>query len=112
MQELDLAPFGMSSLETTLGLVITKLIEPGHLDWTAALTKMTVAPARLLSLSKGTLRPGADADVTIIDPSLSWNVDPSRFRSKSCNTPLAGHVLTGRATHTIVGGELKFQLAM
>jgi dihydroorotase len=112
MQELDLAPFGMSSLETTLGLVITKLIEPGHLDWTAALTKMTVAPARLLGLAKGTLRPGADADVTIIDPSLSWKVDPSRFRSKSCNTPLAGHVLTGRATHTIVGGELKFHLAM
>jgi dihydroorotase len=108
MQELDLAPFGMVSLETTLALVVTKLIEPGHLDWTAALAKLTINPARILGLNKGTLRPGADADVTVIDPDIRWTVDPERFQSKSSNTPLAGTTLRGRARHVIVGGELKY----
>ena len=108
MQELDLAPFGMTSLETTLALVVTKLIEPGHLDWITALSKLTLNPARVLGLNKGTLRPGADADVTIIDPGNEWTVDPSRFQSKSSNTPLAGTTLRGRAAHVIVGGEVRF----
>jgi dihydroorotase len=107
MQELDLAPFGMSSLETTLPLVITYLITPGHLDWLTALAKLTINPARILGISKGTLRIGADADVTIIDPDVRWQVDPREFKSKSSNTPLEGHLLIGRATQVIVGGELK-----
>ncbi len=108
MQELDLAPFGMVALETTLALVVTKLIEPGHLDWLTALAKLTINPARILGLKKGTLRPGADADVTLIDPDTRWTVDPERFLSKSSNTPLAGMTLRGRARHVIVSGELKF----
>ena len=110
MQELDLAPFGMASLETTLGLTITRLIEPGHLDWPTLLAKLTINPARVLGLSKGTLRPGADADVTIIDPQARWTVDADAFRSKSASTPLAGMELRGRATHTIVGGEVRYEL--
>jgi dihydroorotase len=97
----------MTSLETTLALVVTKLIEPGHLDWLTALSKMTVNPARILGLKKGTLRPGADADVTIIDPAVEWTVNPERFRSKSANTPLAGMKLRGRAAQVIVGGEVR-----
>jgi dihydroorotase len=108
MQELDLAPFGMSALETTLPLVITQLIEPGHLEWSAALAKLTINPASILGIDKGTLRIGADADVTIIDPACRWRVDPSRFVSKSKNTPLGGFSMLGRATRVIVGGELKY----
>ncbi len=55
MQELDQAPFGIVGLETALGLVVTRLIEPGHLDWPAALAKMTINPARILGIPKGTL---------------------------------------------------------
>jgi dihydroorotase len=108
MQELDLAPFGMVSLETTLALVITKLIEPGHLDWITALAKLTTNPARILGLKKGTLRIGADADVVVIDPDVRWTVDTERFQSKSCNTPLAGMSLRGRAAHVVVGGQVRF----
>ncbi len=108
MQELDAAPFGMISLETMLPLVITELIRPGHLDWPAALAKMTINPARILGIDKGTLQTGADADVTIIDPDVVWTVDPKAFRSKSSNTPLGGRELTGRAKHVIVGGKVKF----
>ena len=111
MQELDLAPFGMAALETTLAVAITKLIEPGHLDWLAALAKLTVNPARVLGLKKGTLKVGADADIVIIDPRARWTIDPARFRSKSGNTPLAGMTLIGCATHTIVAGEVRYKLA-
>jgi len=109
MQELDQAPFGIVGLETSLGLVITRLIEPGHLDWPTALSKMTINPARILDIPKGTLRLGADADVTIIDPKARWTVDPSKFHSKSNNTPFAGMELTGRAEAVIVGGRVKFK---
>ena len=58
---------------------------------------MTINPARILGIPKGTLQIGADADVTIIDPKVRWRVDPAEFRSKSTNTPFAGWELTGRA---------------
>lgn len=111
MQELDRAPFGVVGLETALGLVITKLIEPGCLDWTTALAAMTVNPAKILGIPKGTLKIGADADITIIDPDRRWRVEPAKFRSKSRNTPFAGMELKGRASTVIVGGEVRFQLS-
>lgn len=107
MRELDQAPFGIISLETTLGLVITKLIEPGYLDWSQALAKLTINPAKTLGLNKGTLQVGADADITVIDPNARWTVDPARFRSKSTNTPFAGYQLRGRAVNVIVNGDVK-----
>jgi dihydroorotase len=109
MQELDQAPFGVVGLETSLGLVITKLIEPGHLDWPAAIRKMSLNPAQILGINKGTLQIGADADVAIIDPKARWTVDPSQFLSKSANTPFTGMELTGRAEVVIVGGRVKFR---
>jgi dihydroorotase len=109
MRELDQAPFGILGLETCLGLVVTKLIEPGILDWPTALAKMTINPAEILGIPKGTLAVGADADVTIIDPNASWTVDPQRFKSKSVNTPFAGWTLRGRAETVIVGGRVKFE---
>jgi dihydroorotase len=111
MRELDQAPFGIVGLETALGLVVTRLIEPGHLDWPTALAKLTVNPARILGIDKGTLRLGADADITIIDPLVSWTVDPARFRSKSKNTPFAGWELHGWADTVLVAGQVKFSRA-
>jgi dihydroorotase len=109
LQELDQAPFGIVGLETTLGLVISKLIEPGHLDWMSALAKMTINPARILGIPKGTLAIGADADMTIIDPEVVWQVDPREFCSRSRNTPYRGMELKGRAAAVIVGGDVRFE---
>lgn len=109
MQELDQAPFGIVGLETSLGLVVTNLIEPGHLDWPETIRKMSLNPARILGIDRGTLQIGATADVTIIDPKVRWTVDPSEFSSKSANTPFTGMELTGRAEMVIVGGRVKFQ---
>jgi dihydroorotase len=108
--ELEFAPFGMIGMETMLGIVINDLIASGLLSWLEAMAKLTVVPARILDIPKGTLALGADADVTIIDPELVWTVNPDRFRSKSRNCPFMGRQLKGKATMTIVGGEIKFRL--
>jgi len=107
MQEIDLAPFGMTMLETTLALVNTHLIQPGILSWSEAITKLSTSPARIMGLSKGTLHLGADADVTVIDPHCQWRVEANNLRSRSANTPLLGTTLIGRATHVIVSGVVK-----
>ena len=110
IHELDRAPFGINSLETTIGLVVRHLIEPGHLTWSKAIEKLSLNPARILGLDgKGSLAVGADADVTIIDPRVRWEVDPTQFRSRSRNTPIVGHELVGRAEAVIVGGRVKFE---
>jgi dihydroorotase len=98
------APFGIVGLETELGLFIKLLIEGGVLDWPTMLAKLTINPARLLHLDRGTLAPGAPGDVTLIDPKSSWTVDSSRFHSLSRNTPFDGWELPGRAVSTIVNG--------
>jgi dihydroorotase len=99
------APFGIVGLETELGLFIKLLIEERVLDWPGMLAKLTVNPARLLGLDRGTLAAGAPGDVTIIDPRHAWTVDAEKFHSLGRNTPFHGWKLTGRATHTIVEGE-------
>lgn len=105
--EYNYAAFGISGLETAVGLVVTHLVGGGHLDWVGVARLMSANPARLLGLEdKGSLRPGADADVTVVDPEAEWTVDPESFTSKGRNTPFAGLTLRGRVTETIVGGRL------
>jgi dihydroorotase len=110
MRELDQAPFGIIGLETLIPLTVTGLIEPGHLSWPEAIRKLTINPARLIDIPKGTLRAGVDADVTIIDPETRWKVDPSKFVSKSRNTPYGGWEVRGRAHTVIVAGEVRHSL--
>ncbi len=110
MRELDLAPFGIVGLETLIPITVHGLIEPGHLSWPEVIRKLTINPAQLLRIPKGTLRPGADADVTLIDPEARWTIDPEKFRSKSRNTPYGGWDVRGRAHTVIVAGEVRYSL--
>ncbi len=110
MRELDQAPFGIVGLEALIPITVYGLIEPGHLTWPEAIRKLTVEPAKLLGIPKGTLRPGADADVTIIDPSTPWTIDPAAFHSKSRNTPYGGWEVRGRAHTVLVSGEVRHTL--
>jgi dihydroorotase len=105
------APFGIVGLETELGLFIQLLIEARVLDWPQMLAKLTINPARLLGLDRGTLAPGAPADITLINPESPWIVDANQFCSLSRNTPFHGWELPGRATHTIVNGRVVWSLA-
>jgi dihydroorotase len=106
-RELDQAPNGIVGLETFLPLCVTHLIEPGHLSWIQMLAKMTINPAKVLGIDRGTLQPGRPGDVTVIDPKAKWAIDKNSFKSKSRNTPFHGWKVTGKAVVTIVGGEVK-----
>ncbi|HUS91827.1 MAG TPA: dihydroorotase [Phycisphaerae bacterium] len=108
--EFSLAPFGIITLDCALGLYVKALIATGLMDWPALIERMTVAPAAVIHRPLGALSPGADADVTIIDPKKRWTVRVDRFASKSRNCPFDGWQLTGRAVATIVGGRIKFKL--
>jgi dihydroorotase len=108
MRELDQAPNGVIGLETLLPVCVRALIEPGVLTWPQLIEKLTVNPARVLSIDRGTLKPGAIADVTVIDPNAEWTIDPGKFRSKSRNCPFAGWQVRGWADTVLVGGVIKF----
>ena len=110
LRELDQAPNGIIGLETLLPVCIKALIEPGHLTWLQMLAKLTVNPARVLSLAKGTLKVGADADVTLIDATREWTINPSEFKSKSRNTPYTGWRVRGRAVKVLVGGVERYSV--
>jgi dihydroorotase len=109
-REIDQVPFGIVGLETLLPLCITALIEPGHLTWLQLLSKLTKGPADVLGLTdRGALTIGFAADVTIIDPGISWNIDPTRFRSQSRNTPFGGWSVRGRADRVLIDGVTRYQ---
>ena len=110
--EFQNAPFGIIGLEGALSLYAKALLEPGHIDWMRLIELMTIAGARIVKLDdrKGTLKEGADADVTVINPNLKWKIDAEQFASKSRNCPFHGWDVTARATHTIVGGAVKWSL--
>ncbi|MEY3205294.1 MAG: hypothetical protein RLZZ21_1625 [Planctomycetota bacterium] len=110
MLELDRAPFGILGLETAVGLSVTRLVATGRIGWPRLIEALSTLPARILGINRGTLRPGAVADITLIDPERSWQVDINTFRSKSINSPFHGWTLRGRAVATIVGGRVKYRL--
>ena len=104
-QELAACPNGVVGLETSLGVILSLK----QIPFDRAIDAMTAAPARILGLAgKGTLKAGADADLTLIDRKASWTVDPSTFKSKGRSTPYDRMKLTGRAAHVIVGGRVCF----
>ena len=108
-RELDLVPFGIVGLETLLPICAKALIEPGHLTWPELIARLTVAPARVLDIPKGTLQPGADADVTLFDPDADWTIDAAKFRSLSRNTPFDGWSVRSRVHTVIVSGKVRYR---
>lgn len=103
------APFGIVGLETCLPLVITQLVNKGHLSLYSAIAKMTLNPALILNLNKGSLTEGSSADITIIDLNRSQVVSASKFESKGRNTPFNGWRLNGWAVITIVNGKVVYE---
>jgi len=109
--ELDAASVGINGLETAvpvlLGLVRERVISPLRFA-----EVMSAVPARLLADGDaGTLRVGARADITVIDPTRRWTVTAQALRSRSHNTPLLGHEVTGAVTMTFVGGGVVHERA-
>jgi dihydroorotase len=108
--EFDHAPFGITGLETAVGLALERLVHRGHVGLERLVELFSTNPARIFRLEgRGTLRPGAFGDVTILDPDLKWTFDASRSKSKSRNTPFDGWTLQGAAVATIVAGRVIYR---
>jgi dihydroorotase len=103
--EFSLAANGMVGFETALPLAVTNLVRPGVITMKKLAEKMCLNPARLLSISRGTLEVGAAADITIVDINDEFTVDPLSFSSKSKNSPFGGMKLFGSVWETIVAGR-------
>lgn len=103
--EFDHALNGVVGLETTLPLALRMAEEAGiPLDRLVAL--LSVNPARILGLPLGTLAAGAEADITIVDPTRRWTVQAAHFHSKGRSTPFEGMQMQGQAVMTIVAGRI------
>ncbi|MBA7467176.1 Dihydroorotase [subsurface metagenome] len=103
--EYNIAPFGIIGLETTLPLIFTNLVSKKILNLNQAIAKLTVNPANILGLEKGSLSIGSDADLTIIDLNLKKKIG-NEFTSQSKNSPFIGMELKGFPVTTIVGGKV------
>ena len=100
----DQAPPGMLGLETALALALTEL----DLKIDQVLALLSWQPARILGVDDQhglPVEPGNPANLTVIDPSATWTVDPQQLASRSRNTPYAGRTLTGKVRHTLLFGE-------
>lgn len=104
--EFDNAPFGISGIETSLGLSM-KLVEEKVLTLPELVRKMATVPAEILGLTdKGSLRPGADADIVIVDTTQEYAVDPASFVSKGKNSPFQGWLLRAAPVVTLAQGRI------
>ncbi|MBV8206079.1 MAG: dihydroorotase [Acidobacteria bacterium] len=112
-QEFDRAPFGITGSETALGLALSILYEGRGLPLDKVIALLTARPAQILRGSeagrRGTLAPGAPADIVIFDPSAKWRYEAANSKSKSQNTPFDGWEMRGRVMATMVGGEFVFR---
>jgi dihydroorotase len=109
-QEFDRAPNGITGLETALGLALRILHLQHKMPLAKVLALFTTRPAQALSLKgKGSLTPGAPADIVLFDPAEKWIFHAANSRSKSKNTPFDGWELQGRIHATIAEGRIAFR---
>ena len=106
MQEFEKCPFGIIGLETALGVAFEHLVNPGKIGLRRLVELFTTGPARILGLDRGTLRPGAAADVTIFSADREWKYDVNQSCSMSRNSPFDGKTFRGGPVATIVAGRV------
>jgi dihydroorotase len=106
---LELAAFGISGFETALGCLMG-LVRQGELSLAILLSKLTCEPAKAIGRNDelGTLKAGAPANITILDPDREWIVDSRNFASKGKNTPYDGYKFKGKVMATIANGKIAY----
>ncbi|HUJ15777.1 MAG TPA: dihydroorotase [Thermoanaerobaculia bacterium] len=107
--EFDLAPFGVIGLETAFSVCYERLVRRRVIDLPRLIELMSTAPARVFNLPGGTLRPGAPADIALLNLNERFQVT-NTFASKASNSPFIGETMQGRVVVTIVGGVLQYDL--
>lgn len=108
--EFERAMFGITGLETALGLAITVLHLRQKIPLARIVELFTAGPARVVDIrGRGTLMRGSHADVTIFDPKKRWTFDVAKSKSKSHNTPFDGWSLTGKVMATVLAGRVVYR---
>ena len=107
--EFEHAEFGTIGLETELAVSITELIGSGILTWQELIRKMSLNPAMVLGIDKGTLGVNKDADIAIVSPDKEWIVDKAGLVSKSKNSAFIGRKLKGAVECTIYRGKVVYK---
>jgi len=110
MQEFEKCPFGIIGLETALGLALEHLVHGKKISLTRLVELFTINPARILGIDRGTLAPGAPADVTVFSTDRKWTYDVNQSFSKSRNSPFDGTSFRGGPVATIVSGKIVWRL--
>ena len=100
------APFGIIGLETAIGITYDALVGKGVMPISNWVKLWTVGPAEALGMPAPTLRPGAMADVVVMNLETPWTISDTDFASRSRNSPFIGRRVLGRAEFTILGGRL------
>ena len=100
---------GIIGLQTALPIVL-ELVHRGEITLSRAVELLTVKPASIIGVDRGTLKPGSAADITIFDPKKEWVLNEDTNYSKSKNTPLWNRKLIGRVIYTIKEGRLVYKL--
>lgn len=103
-REFELAPFGMTGLETSLALINTHLVKTGKMGYGRLVELMAIEPRKILGLEPVTVAAGSVADLTVFDADAAWTVGEDGYESRGNNSGFAGQTLTGRATDVFVGG--------
>jgi dihydroorotase len=106
--EFAIALNGIVGLETLLPLTL-QLVAEKVLSLTQAIALVTCRPARILGIERGSLAPGAVADITLINPNKEWTLDAAQLQSKSRNTPFDGRTMKGHAVRTLLAGTTVFE---
>jgi dihydroorotase len=106
MQEFERCPFGITGLETAIGLTLSELVHPGHISVGRMVELFTTGPADVLRMDRGRLKPGAPGDVTVFDLTTEWTFDVRQSHSKSRNSPFSGRRFKGGPLATVTGGKI------
>ena len=104
---LDKAPSGITGLETSLGLGILSLVEPGHITLMKLMELMSKNPAEFYRITPASISPGSPADLVLFGEHERWTVD--HYASRSENSPFTGWELPGRIHYTICAGNIVYQ---
>jgi dihydroorotase len=109
MQEFEKCPFGITGLETALGLSLDKLYHTGKIPLKRLVELFTIGPSRILGLRRGTLAAGAPGDVTVFSTDVEWTYDVNESFSRSRNSPFHGRQFKGGPMAAVVAGELRWR---
>ena len=101
------AAFGMVGLETALSVVVKTMIESKLMSWSDLVNRMSIKPAKIAGYPKQgqEIAVNQPANLILIDPATSWQVNPKRLHSKSKNTPFGGMELPTTVTDVFYNGK-------